>query len=133
MRILFKFGYLVLFLMFFSCFKIANAQYNYSIDINKNKARRVPLNYAIKQFRETSKTNSELRKKKRDAVDVVLLVGSTKNVFKTVIFKERGMLEKLIFEISMMCAYFMSIYLDSMKIYLITILPKNPFLGVFRL
>lgn len=68
MRMLYKFGCLVLFLLFFSSFKPVNAQYHYSIDIEAKKSRRVPLKYAIVRLKETTKTSRELKKKKRNEI-----------------------------------------------------------------
>lgn len=65
LRSIYKIGAIFLFLLFCFNFKIANAQYRYSIDIETAKSRRVPLKFAINEAKVNLKESTEHRKKKK--------------------------------------------------------------------
>lgn len=65
---LYKFGTIIIFVLAFSSLKTINAQYSYSIDINTNSARNVPLKYAVTQARKNIKKSAKLREKKRNTL-----------------------------------------------------------------
>lgn len=65
---LYKIETIIFFVLIFFGFNTVKAQYKYSIDIKTQKTRSVPLKYRIAKTKESIKTNSELRKKKKSAL-----------------------------------------------------------------